>query len=398
MKTEMITRESERYYTSHAQSYWRCTTVLFKQIAEYLRFVARRLVEDRCLTVAGSLTYTTLLALVPIFTVTVTLTAHVPAVKQLVEQVRTFILKNLLPEVAGRVITVYMEQFAQNAARLTLIGLAIILATAIALMFTIDSAFNDIWRTRQQRSWWARLVAYTALISIGPLLIGASLTITSFVVHLAHKLERVLPLFDDILLRVIPFAMTTIALVLAYRIVPNRHVPARHAIAGGLFAALLFELTKYLFVVYLAKVPTYSLIYGTFAAIPIFLLWLFCCWMVVLVGAEVTATFSYFRHMDAQRADEEFRIERARRIVQALTPDGAQAAPQLGFGELRLRVPMPIDLAEDTLAHLIRGGIVETVGTRSAKLFRLAPCVPADLDLSDAALKQMLRGGAPVTS
>lgn len=371
---------------------------LFKQIVEYLRFVARRLVEDRCLTVAGSLTYTTLLALVPIFTVTVTLTAHVPAVKQLVEQLRSFILKNLLPEVAGRVITVYMEQFAQNAARLTVIGLTIILATAIALMFTIDSAFNDIWRTRQQRSWWARLVAYTALISIGPLLIGASLTITSFVVHLVHKLERVLPLFDDILLRLIPFVMTTAALVLAYRIVPNRHVPMRHAIAGGLFAAAMFELTKYLFVVYLAKVPTYSLIYGAFAAVPIFLLWLFCCWMVVLVGAEVTATFSYFRHMDAQRADEEFRIERARRMVRALMPTDAEAAPQLPFAELRLRVPMPIDLAEDTLAHLIRGGIVESAGTRSAKLFRLTPCVASEIDLSDAALKQILRGGAPVTS
>jgi membrane protein len=371
--------------------------VLFKQIVEYLRFVARRLVEDRCLTVAGSLTYTTLLALVPVFTVTVTLTAHVPAVKQLVEQVRSFILNNLLPEVAGRVITVYMEQFAQNAARLTLIGLAIILATAVALMFTIDAAFNDIWRTRRQRSWWARLVAYSALISIGPLLIGASLTITSFVVHLVHKLEKVLPLFDDILLRVIPFAMTTIALVLAYRIVPNRHVPIRHAVAGGIFAALLFELTKYVFVVYLAKVPTYSLIYGTFAAVPIFLVWLFCCWMVVLVGAEVTATFSYFRHMEAQRADDDFRVERARRVVQALMPSDTELSPQLPFAELRLRVPMPIDLAEDTLAHLIRGGIVETINARGGKRFRLAPA-SCEIDLSDASLRRMLSGSAAIAS
>ncbi len=368
--------------------------MLLKQIIEYLRFVARRMVEDRCLTVAGSLTFTTLLSLVPVITVTVALTAHLPMVKQLADQVKAFVLKNLLPDVAGRVVTFYVEQFAQNAAKLTLIGLAIIVTTAVMLMFTIDGAFNDIWRTRHQRSWWARLLAYTALISIGPLLIGASLTITSYMVNWAHGFEKVVPLFDNALLKIIPLAMTATALILAYRVIPNRHVPVTHALAGGLFAAALFEVTKYFFVVYISKVPTYSVVYGTFSAVPIFLLWLFCCWMVVLVGAEVTATFSYFRHMEAQRVDADVRLAQARRILLALVPDDAiYVPPSFHFSELRERAPMPIDQAEDILVHLVRAGLIETVNGRGRTHYRLAESAPRELSqMNDAALRRVLDG------
>jgi membrane protein len=351
---------------------------LFKQILEYLRFIARRFVEDRCLTVAGSLTYTTLLALVPIFTVTVTLTSHVPQVKQFVDQTKTFMLKNLLPDVAGKVITVYMEQFAQNAARLTVIGLIIILATAIMTMFTIDSAFNDIWRTRRQRSWWQRLLAYFALLVIGPLLIGASLSMTSYLVNWVDDLDYAMPV--DALLRFVPFAMTAGALVLAYRVVPHRHVPMRHAFAGGLLAALLFEATKYFFVIYISKVPTYSLVYGAFASVPIFLLWLFCCWMVVLIGAEVTATFSYFGHMDAQRADDNTRVIAAKKILSVLSESGVNETPGLAFLELRKRAPMPIDQAENLLDMLLHAGLIveSTNGSTSRGTKRYKICRDVD--------------------
>ena len=360
---------------------------LLKQILEYLRFIARRFVEDRCLTVAGSLTYTTLLALVPIFTVTVTLTSHVPQVKQFVDETKTFMLKNLLPDVAGKVITVYMEQFAQNAARLTVIGLAIILATAILTMFTIDGAFNDIWRTRRQRSVWQRLLAYFALLVIGPLLIGASLSMTSYLVNWVDHLDHVRPWFVEAVLRVIPFAMTAGALVLAYRVVPHRHVPMRHALAGGLLAALLFEATKYFFVIYISKVPTYSLVYGAFASVPIFLLWLFCCWMVVLIGAEVTATFSYFGHMEAQWADDNTRVAAAKKILLVLNENRESneiSTAGLGFFELRKRAPMPIDQAENLLDLLLHAGLIveSTSGStsRGTKRFKIS----RDIDHPDS--------------
>ena len=333
----------------------------FLHTIDYARFVARRFVEDRCLMVAGSLTYTTLLALVPMFAVTITLTARVPLVRDFILQVKGFILKNFLPDVAGRMVGVYMEQFAQNAARLTVIGLVMILVTAIALMFTIDGAFNDIWRTRQRRSWWKRLAAYLSLLTFGPLLIGASLTLTSYVVHLTSRFDRVVPLLDDWLLKIIPFALTTLALVLAYRAVPNRYVPTRHAVIGGLFAAVLFELVKHMFVAYIVRVPTYSLVYGAFASVPIFLLWLFCCWMVVLIGAEVTATLSYFGYASAPQLTRvtsggaaSTRVRDAVQIVDSL----AAAQVPLAFNALRLRVAMPIEIVEDILHDLVAAGIV----------------------------------------
>ena len=352
---------------------------LFRQIFLYLRFVVRRLVDDRCLTVAGSLTYTSLLALVPVFTVALTLASKVPATQQFIAQLKGFIFKSLVPDAAGRVVSVYLEQFANNAARLTVIGLAMIIVTAVALLFTIDSAFNDIWRTRNRRSWWKRLAAYLLLLILGPLLIGASLSMTSYMLHLSHDFDRVLPMFDDVVLKLVPFLLTAGALILAYRIIPNRYVPARHALAGGLFAALLFELTKHLFVTYVVNMPTYSLVYGAFASVPIFLAWLFCCWIVVLIGAEVTATFSYFRHPHAQYDDPLSRYRAARIMIDAMgaersggmdvsTDAGSNhltdhrsnqtAGRPMSFSALRSCASMPIDQLEDILECLVKAKIV----------------------------------------
>jgi membrane protein len=347
-------------------TYLPATVALLNHIFQYLRFIARRFVEDRCLTVAGSLTYTSLLALVPVFTVTITLTSQLPVMHNLTLQVKAFIVKNLVPDAAGKVVTVYMDQFAQNAAQLTLIGLLIILATAVALMFTIDTAFNDIWRTRRRRSWWKRLVAYTSVLLIGPGLIGLSLSMTSWVVAWTQRFDRVLPSLDNWLLTLIPFVLTSLALVLAYRIMPNRHVPIRHALAGGVFAAVLFELVKHLFVAYVTRVPTYSLVYGAFASAPIFLVWLFCCWMVVLIGAEVTATFSYFRHADSQIGPKV--MSEAVRILDAL----AAAGVPIDFDGVRSRAPMPIDRAEDALDALADAGLVVRQEVPGPARFRLA--------------------------
>lgn len=330
-----------------------------KHSFHYARFVATRVVEDRCLMVAGSLTYTSLLALVPVFAVTIALTARMPVVASAIHELKLFVLKNLLPDVAGKMVGVYMEQFAQNAAQLTVIGLVIIFMTAVALMFTIDGAFNDIWRTKQARNWWKRIPAYLGLLSLGPLLIGAGLTVTSYVLHWTHRLNGALPMKDDWLIRTIPFALTTLALVLAYRTIPQRFVPLRHAVFGGVFAALLFECVKYLFVAYIVRVPTYDLVYGAFASLPIFLVWLFCCWMVALVGAEVTATLSYFGHADehSRHPQGAARQAEAMRLRDALADSkGAQ-----GINALRLRAELPIDITEDILHSLVDAGLVAQV-------------------------------------
>ena len=374
---------------------------LFKQIILYLRFVVRRLVDDRCLTVAGSLTYTSLLALVPVFTVVLTLTSGVPATQQFIAQLKDFIFKSLVPDGAGRVVSVYLEQFANNAAQLTVIGLVMIAGTALALMFTIDSAFNDIWRTRNRRSWWKRLAAYFLLLTIGPLLIGASLSMTSYMLHLAREFDSALPMIDDIVLRLVPFLLTTGAFIMAYRVIPNRYVPARHALAGGVFAALLFELTKHMFVTFVVGMPTYSLVYGAFASLPIFLAWLFCCWIVVLIGAEVTATFSYFRHPEAQFDDPLSRHRAALAIIDALGVENAGAdksriasdeansgiGQQMDFSSLRYRAAMPIDQTEDILDCLLKAGLLSRQNSSGDSLYRLRV---ARNDISDDAIKLAL--------
>lgn len=317
--------------------------------------------------VAGSLTFTSLLALVPVFTVTLVLTSRLPYMRDMISQVRTFALKSLVPDVAGKVVTVYMEQFARNAASLTAIGLAMIVITAVALMFTIDGAFNDIWRAKRLRPWWKRLAGYFAVLALGPLLIGVGLTLVTYLVNFTQRFDRVLPMLDDWLLKLASFGIATLALVLAYRVMPARMVPMRHALIGGLFAGLLFEVVKHLFVLYVLGIPTYSLVYGAFASVPIFLAWLFCCWMVVLLGAEVTATLSYFRHGDSmqRRAAHAPPVAEALRIVDGLA-DGVQG---LGLNAIRSRAAVPIDVAEDILHALERANLVQmTSGSR----YRLA--------------------------
>ncbi|MBL8512280.1 MAG: YihY family inner membrane protein [Betaproteobacteria bacterium] len=341
---------------------------MVKQFIRYLRFVANRFFEDRCLTITGSLTYTTLVAVVPVLTVMLTLTAKVPLTRDFIAQVKVFIVKNLVPDVAGKLITVYADQFAHNASSLTLLGLLIIVVSAVAMLFTIDSAFNDIWRVRQQRALWKRLLVYSSLLVLGPLLVGASLSATAYVAHWTHQFERMLPFLDDLILKLVPLALTTAALVLAYRVMPNRLVPFQHALVGGMIAATLFEVVKYLFVAYVARMGSYSAVYGAFASVPLFLGWLYFSWMVVLIGAELTATLSYLRYADTSfnLVDETYYDTRS--IVDALS----EADAPLGFRPLRLRVGLPIDRMEDAIARLLKAGIVTSNGSgRDHKRYRL---------------------------
>jgi membrane protein len=331
----------------------------FQTLVAYARFLARRIVADRCLTVAGSLTFTTLLALVPLFTVTITLTSKLPFTRDIILQLKLFVLKNFVPEMSSKMVGVYMDQFALNASRLTLIGLVIVLVTAIALIFTIENTFNDIWRARRRRTWLKRLRWAITLLIAGPVLIALSLSVTTYLVRATHIVERALPLLDDALWRMIPIVATALTLYMAYRWIPNRFVPARHAIVGAVLAALLFEIMKQGFVVYVARVPTYSLVYGAFASFPIFLLWIFLCWLVVLLGAEVSATLSYVRHRDAQH--QSLMIDDAKaRVFAALA---AADAPRT-FEQLRAAAPMPIDHAEDALHNLLDANEVAIIMTK----------------------------------
>jgi membrane protein len=274
------------------------TDVMPKQllrILSFLRFVIHRFNEGRCVQIASSLTYTTLLSLVPLITIALTVIAAFPVFTDLSIQLKVFILTHLVPEAAGKVITGYMFQFSENAARLTAVGIAFLAVTALMLILTIDRAFNSIWRVSRQRPLLARLLVYWAVLTLGPVMIGGSLSLTSYLVSLSLGWVSHLPSASVVVLKVIPVVLTTGAFALMYVTIPNRFVPFWHALTGGVVAGLAFAAMQKLFTLYITHFGSFKLVYGTFASIPIFLLWIYLSWLVILLGAVIAASLSHWR-------------------------------------------------------------------------------------------------------
>ncbi len=270
--------------------------------------VVRRFQEERALQTAGSLSYTTLLSLVPLLTVALAIATAFPVFGQALEALQGFIVHNFLPDArAVKPVMDAINAFASNAARLTAIGLIGFMVTAVMLMLTIDNALRRIFRVQRERSVLHRAVVYWAVITLGPLLIGVSLSLSSIAVGASLGALKLGELEGEVL-SVLPFVFTCVALGLLYAIVPFRHVELRHAVLGAVLAGIAFEFAKRGFAFYLSRVPTYRLIYGAFATVPIFLVWLYVSWVVVLAGAVFTAMLPgwHLRHAGARAAGSVF--------------------------------------------------------------------------------------------
>jgi membrane protein len=328
----------------------------------FLRYVVRRTQQDRCAQVAASLAFTTLLALVPLVTIAVTLISAFPVFTRFVDQMKIFLLQNMVPTTASKIITDYMQQFSANAAQLTALGIASLAVTAIALMFTIDSAFNAIWKVKRLRPWLQRLLIYWAMLTLGPVLIGVSLTVTYYLIGFSKGWVGAIPFAESTLLRIVPVLLTTVAFSLLYLTVPNRFVPRRHALIGGFAAALAFELMKRSFAAYVASVPTYKLVYGAFASFPIFLLWVYCCWLIILLGAVVTASLSHWQsgRWQLDQSPEQHYYD-ALRLLKVLY-EAHRRGEVVPLVRLRQAVPIGIDHLEDVLERLSTARIVQKVG------------------------------------
>jgi len=266
----------------------------FSRIIPFLRLVRRRFKEDRCVQFAASLTYTTLLALVPIVTIALTVLSAFPVFTDLMTQLKVFILNNFVPISAGKIISVYMQQFSQKAAHLTALGIGLLAVTAFVLMLTIDHAFDVIWRVRRKRPLLRRFLIYWAALTLGPLLIGVSLSLTSYLVSLPLELAKDVPVVGMVTLKIVPVVLTIFAFALLYRMVPSRPVLPLHALVGGVAAGISFELMKKVFALYVTHFPTYTLVYGAFASVPLFLIWIYLSWLVVLSGAVIAATLPHW--------------------------------------------------------------------------------------------------------
>lgn len=251
--------------------------------------VVRRFRGDRLAQTAAALSFATLLGLVPMIVVAVSLIDHVPFAAGIAPALERFLLANLLPEKAGAVIAKVVGQFADRAGRVTMIGVGALAATALMQMLTIEHAFNVIWKIRAPRSLWRRLAMHAVVLVLGPLIFGASLVGITYLVSASLGVIDEAPWVASFVFRSLSFVILAALLMLAYWGVPNRAVAAWHAAVGGILAAGGFLAMQKLFAAYVVKFPTYTLVYGPFAAMPIFLIWLYASWTVILVGALVTA-------------------------------------------------------------------------------------------------------------
>jgi membrane protein len=272
----------------------------WKRFAAFTRRAAQRFAEERAGHVAASLTYTTLLSLVPFFTVALSVATAFPVFDDAINALQEFLFSNFLPEARGvETIGAQIESFTANVGRLTAIGLGFFAVTAVLLMLTIDETLNRIFRVRRPRALLHRVVIYWAVLTLGPVLIGGSLSMTSYAIGASLGGLRQ-DVFAEVALRLLPFVFTCAALTLLYAVVPFRHVPLAHALTGGIVAGAAFELAKRGFALYLENFPTYTLIYGAFATIPIFLVWLYLSWLIVLAGATLTAMLPAYNLREAR--------------------------------------------------------------------------------------------------
>lgn len=312
----------------------------------FARFLARRMSCLRVLQISGSLTFTTLLALVPLFTIALTVLSAFPVFSDYSARFKIMLLSTLVPEFAGKVITVYMRQFADNAEKLTAAGIVMLGVTALMLMSTIERTFNAIWGVRRGRPWLQQSMVYWTVLTLGPLVLGGSLLSWRWLFK-ATRLEKNLPLLASLLEAGGTIVLTALVLALLYRIVPNRFVPFRHAVWGALVTAVLLELTKMGFGFYIGQVASYQLVYGAFASVPIFLLWVYCLWLVVLAGAVFTSALSYWEGGAWRRRNEPHRrfqdalellllLDAAHERGEALTPRQLREQVKVGYDELGL--------------------------------------------------------------
>lgn len=262
--------------------------------ADFARYLAERFNENRGLQTAGALSFTSVLALVPLVAVTIYVLSGFPVFNGLIRTIHHFLFTNFVPT-TGEVVQKYLERFAAKATNLTTVGVIFLFVTALLVMQTIDQTMNDIWRIKVKRRRTTSFLVYWAVLSLGPPLVGLSLASTSYVASLPLIQQTVGGDVKTTVLNVLPFTFMVIAFTLLYTLVPNCPVKIRHALTGALAAAVLFEGAKQAFAAYVTRVPTYAVIYGSLATVPLFLFWIYISWLIALLGAELTYCVGHYR-------------------------------------------------------------------------------------------------------
>jgi membrane protein len=250
-----------------------------------------RCIDDQITVNAGYLAYVTLLSLVPLIAVGVAIFSAFPGFESTRMEIESFLFTNFVPT-STDVIREHISSFAGNANQMTAVGIGFLAAIALLLIRNVDATLNRIWRIKKKRPMMISFAVYWMVLSLGPMLLGASIGVTSYIVSLVSFADQGIPGFSGFLLKLLPYGISMVGFIMLYTLVPNTRVSFRAAIPGAFFAALLFELTKKGFALYISHFPSYEVIYGAVATIPILFVWVYLSWIVVLLGAEFTACIS----------------------------------------------------------------------------------------------------------
>lgn len=335
-----------------------------KRLREILWVALLRAREERITQVAGSLTFTTVLSLVPMLTIALALFTAFPLFKDAREAFQQQWLGDVLPPQISDQVLNYINQFASKAKGLTAIGLIFLIFTAVSMMLTLDKVLNEIWHVKRPRPLAQRVLVYWAAMTLGPVLLGASLSATSYV-----RSATALELFGltKFLIEAMPIVLMGLAFAALYVVVPNRVVRWSHALVGGALAALIFELMKTGFAWYITRFPTYTAVYGGFAALPIFFLWMYLSWLVTLFGAALTAALPSLRYEKVRKVRHPGeRFVNALLILRELSlARNHLPQPGLRYEQLIGRLRINVDMLDQLLEQLRSLGLITSLETNT---------------------------------
>jgi len=331
-----------------------------RRASEFLALVWERFRLHRCSQTASSLAFTTLLALVPALVIFLGIFSISPYFAGFAKTFKAFLFANLVPDAAGKITTVYMSQFIAHAGRLTVAGTIMLSVSVLLLLLTLDQAFNDIWLVQKTRPLWRRVLRHSVAMILGPLLVGIFLGLATRWLGRTQGWAPVLSDLTDQFVDFLPLLLTALLLAFLFRVIPKRFVPWKHALLGGALTALAIEVLRVGFGLYVHYIATFRLIYGAFAAAPIFLLWIYCLWVVILLGAILTATLPYWgrpRALSRPGAWHQYRM--ALRVLSVLREDAGKARKgRGGWNRLCARCDTGFDALGATLDRLADAGWV----------------------------------------
>lgn len=340
--------------------------------ARFVGYCLKRFLDDGGPRTAAALSYSSLLALVPLLAIAFAALSAFEGFADLRADLQERLVAALLPE-AAMAVGGHLTSFVSNASRMTGPGLAVLALTAILLLNTITSAFSEIWRASEPRPLTLRILVYWAILTLGPLLLGASLSVSTYAfatVQWAGLEEVARPVFG--LSWLLPFLLAVLGFTLLFLIVPNRAVSKRHALTGAVVAAALFELLKKGFGLYLAHFPAYQAIYGALAVIPIFLIWTYLSWAALLVGAEIAAALPEWRAAELRgqgRHGPGARLALALAMLERLRR-ASREGQVLSEKHLSRHLPATLRELDQVLGALRRGRFVVRSGLRRWVLAR----------------------------